>query len=51
MRTSAPVFSQRAAIELMEETRWARKALAVIFESSADHRPEIVTFAAGTQFW
>jgi hypothetical protein len=33
-RTSAPVASQRAAMLLIEEIRWARKALAVSLESS-----------------
>ena len=33
-RTSAPLASQKAAIELIELIRWARKALAVSLESS-----------------
>ena len=36
--TSAPVASQSAEMELMEEMRCARKALAVSLDSSADHR-------------
>lgn len=34
--TSASVASQRAEMELMEETRCARKALATSLESSED---------------
>ena len=36
--TSAPVASHNAEMELMEEMRCARKALAVSLDSSADHR-------------
>ena len=36
--TSAPVASQSAEMELMEEMRCARKAFAVSLDSSADHR-------------
>ena len=36
--TSAPVVSHSAEMELMEEMRWARKALAVSLDSSDDHR-------------
>ena len=36
--TSAPVASQRAETELIEEMRWARKALATSFESYEDQR-------------
>ena len=36
--TSAPVASQSAEIELIEEMRWARNALATSLESSADQR-------------
>mmetsp|Transcript_3739 Transcript_3739/g.10715 ORF Transcript_3739/g.10715 Transcript_3739/m.10715 type:complete len:231 (-) Transcript_3739:399-1091(-) len=35
---SAPVASQRAEIELTEDILWASMALAVSFDSSADHR-------------
>ena len=47
--TSAPVTSQRAEIELMEEIRWARKALAVSLESSALQRLVVRTRSGGTQ--
>merc|ERR1719473_2503432 len=46
--TSAPVTSQSAEMELMEEMRWARKALAVSLESSADQRLVVSTCALGT---
>src|SRR5882762_1120332 len=36
--TSAPVASQSAEIELIDEMRCARNALATSFESSDDHR-------------
>ena len=47
--TSAPVTSQRAEMELMEETRCARNALATSLESSADQRPVLSIRSAGTQ--
>lgn len=47
--TSAPVFSQSAEIELIDEMRCARKALAVSLESSADQRLVVSTFSGGTQ--
>ena len=47
--TSAPVASQRAEIELIDEIRWARKALATSFESSDDQRLVVMIFSRGTQ--
>ena len=47
--TSAPVDSQRAEIELIDEMRWARKALATSFESSDDHRLVVTMRSRGTQ--
>ena len=46
--TSAPVTSHKAEIELIDEMRWARKAFAVSFESSADHRLVVRTCSVGT---
>ena len=46
--TSAPVFSQSAESELMEETRWAKKAFAASFDSSADQSPVVRIFSGGT---
>jgi hypothetical protein len=48
--TSAPVFSHRADTELIEEMRWARKALATSLESSADHRLVVMILSAATQW-
>ena len=48
---SAPVASQSAETALMEDTRWARKALATSFDSSADQSPVVSTRSAGTQRW
>lgn len=36
--TSASVASHRAEMELIDDTRWARTALATSFDSSDDHR-------------
>merc|ERR1719473_70182 len=47
--TSAPVASQRAEMELIDEMRCARKAFAVSLESSALHRLVVSTCASGTQ--
>mmetsp|Transcript_71380 Transcript_71380/g.118614 ORF Transcript_71380/g.118614 Transcript_71380/m.118614 type:complete len:318 (+) Transcript_71380:458-1411(+) len=47
--TSAPVASQSADIELIDEIRWARKAFAVSLESSALQRFVVSTRAVGTQ--
>merc|ERR1719230_2338255 len=46
--TLAPVTSHNAEIELIEEMRCARKALAVSFESSADHKLVVSTCSVGT---
>ena len=48
--TSAPVASHRAETALMEEIRWARKALATSLESSEDHRLVVSSFSRGTQW-
>ena len=47
--TSAPVASHRADMALMEEMRWARKALAASLESSADQRLAVMICSLGTQ--
>ena len=47
--TSAPVTSQSSEMELMEDTRWARKALAVNLDSSEDHKLVVKIFSSGTQ--
>ena len=47
--TLAPVASQRAEMELIDDTRWARKALATSLESSEDQRLVVIIWAAGTQ--
>ena len=47
--TSAPVASQSAEMELMEEMRWARKALATSLESSEDQRLVVMIRSRGTQ--
>merc|ERR1719231_1505779 len=47
--TFAPVTSHSAEIELIDEMRCARKALAVSFESSADQRLVVSTCSVGTQ--
>ncbi len=46
--TSAPVASQSAEIELIEEMRWARKAFATSFESSDDQRLVVMIRSRGT---
>ena len=48
--TSAPVASQRAEMELIEEIRCARKALATSLESSDDHRLVVRMRSRGTQW-
>ena len=48
--TSAPVASHRAEMELMEEMRWARKALATSFDNSDDHRLVVMMRSRGIQF-
>src|SRR5438876_12015957 len=47
--TSAPVASHRAEIELIDEIRCARKALATSFESSDDQMLLQRIFSRGTQ--
>jgi hypothetical protein len=47
--TSAPVASHRAEIELIDEIRCARKALATSFESSDDQRLVVMMRSRGTQ--
>ena len=46
--TSAPVASQRPAMALMDETRWARKALAASLVSSADQTLVVRIRSRGT---
>mmetsp|Transcript_23465 Transcript_23465/g.64691 ORF Transcript_23465/g.64691 Transcript_23465/m.64691 type:complete len:230 (+) Transcript_23465:1092-1781(+) len=48
--TLAPEASQRALMELMEEMRCARKALAVSLASSADHRLAVRMRSTGIQW-
>ena len=48
--TSASVASQRAETALMDEIRWARKALAVSFDSSEDQTLVVRIFSEGTHF-
>mmetsp|Transcript_8269 Transcript_8269/g.28399 ORF Transcript_8269/g.28399 Transcript_8269/m.28399 type:complete len:251 (+) Transcript_8269:821-1573(+) len=48
--TSAPVFSQRAEMELMEEILWARKAFAASLASSEDHRLLVRICSSGTHW-
>ena len=47
--TSAPVFSQRAEMVLIEEIRWARKALATSLDSSALQTLLVRIRSRGTQ--
>merc|ERR1719499_1339977 len=47
--TSAPVFSQRAEMAFMEDTRCARKAFATSLLSSEDHRLVVRMRSLGTQ--
>src|SRR5213075_935920 len=47
--TSAPVASQRAEMELIDEMRCARNALATSFDSSDDHRLVVMMRSRGTQ--
>src|ERR1019366_8739657 len=47
--TSAPVASQSAEIELIEEMRCARNAFATSFESSDDQRLVVMMRSLGTQ--
>lgn len=47
--TLAPVASQRAEMELIDDTRWARKALATSLDSSEDHRLVVRICSGGTQ--
>ena len=49
-KNGAPVASQSAEMELMEEMRCASIALAVSLESSADQRLDVSTCSRGTQF-
>ena len=48
--TFASVASQSAEMALMEEIRWARKALAVSLESSDDQTLVVRIFSEGTQW-
>ena len=48
-RRHAPVASQRAEMEFMEEMRCASMALAVSLESSADQRLVVMMRSLGTQ--
>src|SRR6185436_9413526 len=47
--TSAPVASQRPEIELIDEMRCARKALATSFDNSDDQRLVVMMRSRGTQ--
>src|SRR5215212_1255270 len=47
--TSAPVASHKAEIELIEEMRCARKALATSLDNSDDHRLVVMMRSRGTQ--
>ena len=47
--TSASVTSHSAEMELIDDTRCARKALATSLESSDDHRLVVRICARGTQ--
>jgi hypothetical protein len=47
--TSAPVASQSAEIELIDEMRCARNALATSLESSDDQRLVVMIRSRGTQ--
>ncbi len=47
--TSASVTSHSAEIELIDEMRWARNALAVSFDSSALQRFDWMMRSRGTQ--
>jgi hypothetical protein len=46
--TSASVFSHRADMELIEDTRWARKALATNLESSLLQMLDVIILSSGT---
>ena len=46
--TSAPVCSQSAERELMEEMRCAKKAFAASLDNSADQRPVVRIFSGAT---
>ena len=45
----APVSSQSADKEFMEDIRWAKKAFAVSLDSSDDHKLVVKMFSFGTQ--
>jgi len=47
--TSAAVFSQSAEMELIEEIRWARKALEASLESSGAPDVAVMICSRGTQ--
>ena len=47
--TLAPVASQRADKELIDDIRWARKAFAVSLDSSDDHKLVVKMFSLATQ--
>src|SRR5574343_22592 len=48
--TSAPVFSHNSLNALIEETRCAKKALAVNFDNSEDQTLVVKILSVGTQF-
>mmetsp|Transcript_2063 Transcript_2063/g.5298 ORF Transcript_2063/g.5298 Transcript_2063/m.5298 type:complete len:253 (+) Transcript_2063:516-1274(+) len=48
--TSAPDTSHRAEMELIDEMRWARKALATSLDSSEDHRLVVMMRSRSTQY-
>jgi len=47
--TFAPVTSHNSEIALIEDTRWARKALATSLDSSDDHKFVVRMRSLGTQ--
>ena len=47
--TLASVFSHNAEMALIEETRWAKKALATSFDNSEDHTFVCKIFSLGNQ--
>jgi hypothetical protein len=48
--TSASVFSHSTETALIEETRWARNALAASLDSSLDHRLVVMIRSRSTQW-
>ncbi len=45
----APVTSQSSDIELILDTRWARKAFATSLDNSEDHKFVVIICFLGTQ--